>query len=300
MTLPESLLPLALQFLGGPPASAEKIDGFYAEVWLLTGHNHQRVVLKCFRQPDNASRETLALDTLRAAGGAVLPQVLGQGLDAAGREVLILERVEGVDACAAIQSPTAITRFADQVTDILLHWHGISSPHGFQDIDGTWRADFAASWQQFAADRLAWLFSAAGEARTSLSMRQGFERVWRAADALVAPLAGSASSLIHDDCHASNFLADPVTQTLTAVIDPNHARFAHREFDLFHLNDARPDFRLLETYLEKHPAAPGFAARRWLFCLFDDLKHVQFTGWFDEDWFKRKFARFDAALASAA
>ncbi|MBB5191924.1 aminoglycoside phosphotransferase (APT) family kinase protein [Silvimonas terrae] len=300
MPLPEHLLPLATRFLGGIPLDAAKIDGFYAEVWLLRGPQQRQVVLKCFRQPGNASRETLALHTLRAAGGAVLPQVLGKGLDETGREVLVLERLDGVDACAAIQSPEAMTRFADRVTDILLHWHGVTSPLGFQDIDGSFRPGFVPSWQRFAQDRLAWLFSAAGEARTTLPMRQHFERIWRIADALVRPLADDISSLIHDDCHASNFLADPLTQTLTAVIDPNHARFAHREFDLFHLNDARPEFRLLETYLEKHPAAPGFGARRYLFSLFDDLKHVQYTGWFDHDWFMRKFAQFDEARARVA
>ncbi|GGP25722.1 phosphotransferase [Silvimonas amylolytica] len=299
MNLPDALLPVALRYLGGAPVQAKKIDGFYAEVWLVAGDNGQRLVLKHFRQPDNASRETSALNTLRAAGHAVLPRVLGQELDEVRREILVLEYLEGIDACAAIQSPSAIARFADQVTDILLHWHSISSARGFQDLDGSYRPNFKESWQRFGQDRLAWLFSASGEARTTLPMRRGFERIWRNADALVAPLAEDASSLIHDDCHASNFLADPVTQSLTAVIDPNHARFAHREFDLFHLNDARPELRLLETYLDKHAVAPGFTARRWLFSLFDDLKHVEHTNWFDEDWFMRKFRYFDHALANA-
>lgn len=296
MQLPARLEPVIPCYLTSPICELQQIDGFYAQVWLARTVNGSAAVFKCYRQPNNMAREAAALATLSAAGGAVLPRVLGQEQDELG-EILVLQRLPGVNACAGLQDPTDIHRFADAVTDILLRWHSHSSPQGHQDLDGTFRSSFGESCRHFVGERLGWLHSPQGIARTTQKMRDAIDHIWAQGEALLAPIANDASSLIHDDCHAANFLVSPQTRQVTAVIDPCHSRFSHREIDLFHLNDARPEFRLLETYLEKHPAKPGFAARRWLFSVFDDVKHVQFSNWFDENWFMGKAESFRQALA---
>ncbi|MBM5572241.1 phosphotransferase [Deefgea chitinilytica] len=121
-------------------------------------------------------------------------------------------------------------------------------------------------------------------------LRAAYAKLWDERERFLAPITGP-SSLCHDDPHACNFLYDVVTGLPTAAIDPCDVAYRHREQDIFHLADAYPQWRLLETYIEQCSLAAGYAARRWFFSLWDDVKHSVNVGWYDAPWFAAKFTR---------
>ncbi len=111
-------------------------------------------------------------------------------------------------------------------------------------------------------------------------------------------LADDTPSLIHDDPHPGNFLADAQTGALTAVLDPGRSRFSHRELDVFHLPMAGRSC-LYDAYLASYPLHAGYATRRLLFSVLDDVWHIERADWFDEAWMQRKLGALDAALTAA-
>ena len=117
-------------------------------------------------------------------------------------------------------------------------------------------------------------------------------RLWEQKDQVLSPI-NSRSSLVHDDCHIGNVLFDPKTFKVAAILDPCDTGYKHREFDLFHLDDVRPDLKLVERYQEKVPSAEGFECRRWFLSLWDDAKHSRNMGWYDEQWLLAKVNQYN-------
>ncbi len=290
---------LCQQYLGGTPQEVEKITGFYADVYLVKV-GRLKAVLKCFRLPGQAKIEADGLNVLRQySHGVFVPEVIALHTPGEMGEALIMTYVDGIPASHALESPVSIDRFADECTDLLLSWHSMTRPTGFSDLDGRQYDDFASSYRAFLANRVAWLKSSLAAQRLGLNLRERiiglaaqFEHLPRSVDTL--------PTLIHDDCHAANFLVDPDSQRLCGVIDPCHARFAHRDLDLFHLPDVRPDFKLLQTYLAKAPQDAGLRTRLAYFSLFDDIKHAAATHWDDEEWLWRKIDKLEVQLAQVS
>lgn len=283
-------------YLGGTPQEIEKITGFYADVFLVKV-GKLKAVLKCYRLPGQAQLEADGLNFLRQySHGVIVPEVIAMHTPGDSGEALIMSYVDGIPASHALESPVSIDRFADDCTDLLLSWHSITRPAGFSDLDGREYGDFATSYRAFLANRVAWLQSSLAAQRLGLQLRERIIALASQFDRL--PLsADTLPTLIHDDCHAANFLVDPDSQRLCGVIDPCHARFAHRDLDLFHLPDVRPDFKLLQTYLAKAPQDEGLQTRLAFFSLFDDVKHAAATHWDDEEWLWRKLEKLEIKLA---
>ncbi|QZA78198.1 phosphotransferase [Deefgea tanakiae] len=289
---------LCHQYLGGTPQEIEKITGFYADVFLVRV-GKLRAVLKCYRMPGQAQLEADGLNFLRQySHGVVVPEVIAMHTPGDLGEALILTYVDGIPASHALESPVSIDRFADDCTDLLLNWHSITRPMGFSDLDGREYNDFASSYRTFLANRVTWLQSSLAAQRLGLQLRERIIALATRFDSL--PFGAEAlPTLIHDDCHAANFLVDPDSHRLCGVIDPCHARFSHRDLDLFHLSDVRPDFKLLQTYLAKAPQDEGLSTRLAFFSLFDDIKHAAATHWDDEEWLWRKIEKLETKLAQA-
>ncbi|WP_027469120.1 phosphotransferase [Deefgea rivuli] len=289
---------LCQQYLGGAPNEIEKITGFYADVFLVR-IGRLRAVLKCYRLPGQAQQEADGLDVLRQySHGVIVAEVIAVHTPGEMGEALLMTYVPGIPASHALESPVSIDRFADECTDLLLNWHSVTRPTGFSDLDGAEYADFASSYRVFLANRVMWLQSSLAAQRLGLNLRERIIGLAGQFD-LLPVSADTLPTLIHDDCHAANFLVDPDSQRLCGVIDPCHARFAHRDLDLFHLPDVRPDFKLLQTYLAKAPQDDGLQTRLAYFSLFDDIKHAAATHWDDEEWLWRKIDKLETRLAQA-
>ena len=289
---------LCQQYLGGKPQEMEKITGFYADVFLVK-IGKLKAVLKCYRMPGQAQLEADGLNFLRQySHGVIVPEVIAMHTPGESGEALILTYVDGIPASHALESPVSIDRFADDCTDLLLSWHSITRPAGYSDLDGRDYSDFASSYRNFLANRVTWLQSSLAAQRLGLHLRERIISLAARFDHL--PFGVEAlPTLIHDDCHAANFLVNPDSHRLCGVIDPWHARFAHRDLDLFHLSDVRPDFKLLQTYLRKCPQDDGLSTRLAFFSLFDDIKHAAATHWDDEEWLWRKVEKLESKLAQA-
>ncbi|MCB5196163.1 phosphotransferase [Deefgea salmonis] len=286
---------LCQTYLGGTPHQVEKVTGFYADVYMVTVGS-VRAVLKYYRLPGQAQLEAAGLDFLRQySHGIKIPEVIALHTPGDIGEALIMTYVSGIPASHALESPVMIDRFADECTDLLLSWHSVTRPTGFSGLDGCQYADFASSYRAFLQQRVQWLKSNWATQHLGLHLRERLIALAEQFDALPVSAAG-LPTLIHDDCHAANFLVDPETQRLCGVIDPCHARFAHKDLDLFHLQDVRPDFNLLPTYLAKSPQDAGLRTRLAYFSLFDDIKHAAATHWDDEEWLWRKVDKLDVLM----
>ncbi|UXY15662.1 phosphotransferase [Chitiniphilus purpureus] len=279
-------------WLGGPARVDQVIDGFYGQVYLLELAGGGRRVIKRFRIPGFAVQEAKATWLLRQRTPAHLavPEILRFELAQQRQwDCFLMTFVPGVNATETpVEHADAL---AEQIVALQRHWHA-QLGEAFEDLDGVRYPTFLDSYRAYLSKRCAFLQSAEG---FSSGLKSRLLATLSGLEARLQPLAADPPVFIHDDGHAGNYLVDPVTWKLCAVIDPAGARFSHRELDLFHLPDARADYRLLERYLAQSPCAPGWPARRWLFSIWDDIKHAEFTGWRDEAWFERKLAEFEAA-----
>ncbi|WP_255987991.1 phosphotransferase [Chitinolyticbacter albus] len=282
----------APRWFGGAAELDATYEGFYAQVYRMRLPDGRLRTVKCFRQQGMAAREALSLKRLRlnSPSQVAVPELIAIELDAS-MQTLVQTWVDGVPSGEVAHEYAG--PLGEAIVDVLLHWHA-QAGDAFEDQQGGRHVDFASCYHADLTRLSAWLAGADG---FSDATRARILATGELAPALIAPLAGEAPVFIHDDCHAWNFLADPVSGHLTGVIDPAQARYSHRELDLFHLPDAAPQLDLLNRYLAQSPCAPGWPQRRWLFSLWDDVKHAMLVGWRDEAWFERKLGEFDAALA---
>ncbi|SMC21076.1 Predicted kinase, aminoglycoside phosphotransferase (APT) family [Andreprevotia lacus DSM 23236] len=287
----------ALVWFGERPVVQQVFNGFYGQVCIVQLADSTLRVVKRFRIHGFAEREYRATRLLRSMTPAhiAVPDILHfEPAAVGGWDAFVMSHIAGVNAC-----DTPLEHADGLIADIVAlqqHWHAQGS-RMFQDLLGNEYPTFAASYRADLEARCDFLRSA-----------DGFDAAQKAAlfatlddlDPLLAPLADDAPCFIHDDGHAANYMVDPQSWRLNAVIDPAGARYAHRELDLFHLPDARADFNLLDHYLAQNPCAPGWEARRYLFSLWDDIKHAELTGWRDSAWFERKLAAYAVARGACA
>ncbi|GLS02991.1 hypothetical protein GCM10007860_01340 [Chitiniphilus shinanonensis] len=283
---------ICLRWLNEKPRLDQVIDGFYGQVYLLTLADGSRRVIKRFRIPGFARFEKRATQRLRQYTPAAIavPEILQfESAEQGGWDAFLMPFVSGVPAYdTPLEHAPALV---EDIVALQRHWHAQRSD-AFEDLEGNRHPTFLSSYRAYLAPRIAFLQGADG---FSDVQKQRLLATLDDLETVLLPLADDTPSFIHDDGHAGNYLVDPQTWRLCAVIDPAGARFAHRELDLFHLPDSRPEYGLLEHYLAQAPTAPGWPRRRWLFSLWDDIKHAEYTGWRDEAWFERKLAAFEQA-----
>ncbi|KAF0812421.1 hypothetical protein IGB42_03089 [Andreprevotia sp. IGB-42] len=286
----------SLAWFGEAPVVQQVFNGFYGQVCVLRLANGEQRVVKRFRTAGLAEREARATRLLRQMTPAaiVVPEILRfETVAEGGWDAFVMSFVAGVNSSETpLEHADAL---AEEIVTLQRHWHA-QRGSGFEDLDGRSYPNFAASYRAYLQPRCAFLEHADG---FSAGLKTALFATLDDLDTLLAPLANDPPSFIHDDGHAGNYLVDPATWRLVAVIDPAAARFSHRELDLFHLPDARADFRLLERYQAQTTMPEGWPLRRWVFSIWDDIKHAEFTGWRDTAWFEKKLAEFAAVRVSA-
>ncbi|WP_051304969.1 phosphotransferase [Chitinilyticum litopenaei] len=285
------------------PERIREIAGFYGHVVMLAGPETQpAVAVKFAFQDGRCAREITALERLRPHSSLPLPAVVAQtSLSVAGgnqpHEVLVLAALPGVAPWdlppASVRAPQAAT----EVARVLAAVHGVSDPRGFECPDASFTPSLLGAFEAWFAP--VWHYAAADAAPFSPALRSKLAALWAARSALLAPINAEPSSLVHDDPHLGNLLFDAQTGLPTALLDPCDVAFRHREQDVFHLADAMPDWRVMEAYEALSPMTAGWEVRRWFFSIWDDVKHSRNRGWYDEDWFERKFIQLRDALQSS-
>ena len=274
-----------------------EVPSFYGHVVFISSEQGEYVV-KFSRQAGRLASEVQALNRLRPHSVLPMPEILFHGLvtsEQGDLDTLLMPRLSGVPAWELPDPLPNPAQTAQQIVEQMLAWHAVSDARGFEHADGSFTNEFLPAFESWV--RPLQQFIAANDSPFSAELRAAYAKLWDERESFLAPISGP-SSLCHDDPHACNFLYDVDTGFPTSAIDPCDVAFRHREQDIFHLADAYPQWRLLETYIEQCPLAEGYAARRWFFSLWDDVKHSVNVGWYDAPWFAAKFTRLAETDAS--
>jgi aminoglycoside phosphotransferase (APT) family kinase protein len=235
---------------------------------------------------------------LRSHARALVPEVLA--LHAATpdfpAEALTMTWIPGVNA-SKLQFPdeAARRRFVDDAVANLRAWHAVRHDAGFGPLEGP----FSGSWLAAYGARVgAWHAQVQAPPHAAVVSPPVRRVLDRSVEAIGAVFGGrrAPAVLVHSDYNAWNLMADPESYALTGVIDPIDAGWADPEIDLFHLPNARPEFGLLERYLEE----VAVDARLWLrlrfYRLWDDVKHYLRVGWYQEAYFRQQAELLAAEL----
>ncbi|KLV04152.1 phosphotransferase [Photobacterium aquae] len=267
-------------------ATLSKIEQtFYGWVVFL-GSGKSRVVVKFSREVGRLVLELDGLQRLRKSVSCKVPEVLFFGRED-GHDYLMLEWVDGMPAHKLPATPMAISAFRDSYVDVLLEMHEHSA-EGYEIPKQGFTDSFDSAFEHWMSPVYRYVMSEYSPFTPHL--REIYGQLWESRADILSELKG-APSLIHDDCHIGNVLFDPKTFKVSAVLDPCDVGFRHREMDLFHLYDVRPELGLVEHYCKHVTLDDGFELRRWFFSLWDDAKHSRNMGWFDAQWLEGKVAK---------
>ncbi|MCG2838437.1 phosphotransferase [Photobacterium sp. WH77] len=260
---------------------------FYGWVAFLATEK-RRVVIKFCRQAGRLSQEINSLNRLRSMVDCKVPEILFFGCED-GNEFIVMEWVEGVPANELPNEGHALKVFSEHFTDILINMHNQPHDEGFEIAENKYDSQIIPAFEiwmdpvfQYVSDR---------ESPFSTELKNHFEKLWDDRQHVLEPM-NEKPSFVHDDCHLANVLFDAKTFKVAAILDPADAGIKHREFDVFHLNDIRPELDLIARYVAKYPLAEGYEMRRWYLSLWDDAKHASNIGWYDEQSFMYKLQEY--------
>ena len=270
------------------PQVSEIQETFYGWVVFLASDN-AKVVVKFSREIGRLAKEIKGLERLQQALPCPVPQVLYFGREE-GYDFIMLEWLEGISAHQIPNDPIAIKRFSDGYLELLHTLHEMHNPQGFELDNGQFEANLPQAFAHWMGTVYRYIVSEVSP--FTPAQKRAYESLWAMKDAILST-ASSESSLIHDDCHVGNILVDPKSFEVTAILDPCDVGFKHREMDIFHLFDVRPELQLAERYQQEVALQPGFDIRRWYLSLWDDAKHSRNMGWYDEAWIQNKLVQFE-------
>ncbi|AJR06026.1 phosphotransferase [Photobacterium gaetbulicola] len=270
------------------PDLSEIHETFYGWVVFLASEK-AKVVVKFSREIGRQAKEIKGLERLRQALTCPVPEVLYFGREE-GYEFIMLEWLEGISAHQIPNDPIAIERFSESYLALLHTMHEINAPQGFESERGQFYTSLTTAFSDWMGPVYRYIISEVSP--FSPAQKQAYQSLWAMKDEILST-ASPISSLIHDDCHIGNILVDPKSFEVTGVLDPCDVGFKHREMDIFHLYDVRPEMRLAERYQQAVSLPPGFELRRWYFSLWDDAKHSRNMGWYDEAWIQNKLTTFN-------
>ena len=248
-----------------------------------------RAVVKFSREIGRLGKELKGLSRLSKAVNCPVPSVLFFGREQ-GYDYLMLEWLDGISAHRLPNDPKASEVFREHYTNVLLELHEHSVEQGFEVGESHFESCLGKAFEHWMMPVLRYVTSD-GSPFSSV-LKEFYHTLWEKKEQILSPI-NSRSSLVHDDCHLGNVLFNPVTFKVSAILDPCDLGYKHREFDLFHLYDVRPDLKLAERYQEKVAPADGFESRRWFLSLWDDAKHSRNMGWYDEQWLLAKVNKFN-------
>lgn len=275
------------------PQVSEIHETFYGWVVFLASDN-AKVVVKFSREIGRLAKEVKGLDRLRQALPCPVPEVLFFGREE-GYDFIMLEWLQGISAHQIPNEEHAIKRFSESYLELLHTLHSISDPRGFELESERFDTSLSQAFTFWMEPVYRFVVSE-GSPFTAVQ-KQAYRSLWERKEHILSG-ALPESSLTHDDCHVGNILVDPKSFEVTAILDPCDVGFKHREMDIFHLFDVRPEIQLAERYQQDVPLQPGFELRRWYFSLWDDAKHSRNMGWYDEAWTQNKLSQFDKIVSA--
>lgn len=260
---------------------------FYGWVAFLATEK-RRVVIKFCRQAGRLSQEINSVNRLKSMIDCKVPEILFFGCEE-GHEFIVMEWVDGVPAHELPNEPYALKVFSDDFTELLINMHNQPHYEGFEIAENKYDSQIIPAFETWMEPVLQHVLD--GQSPFSAELKNYFEKLWDERHCVLAPM-NEQPSFVHDDCHLANVLFDEKTFKVAAILDPADAGIKHREFDVFHLNDIRPELDLIARYVEKYPLAEGYEIRRWYLSLWDDAKHASNIGWYDEQSFIYKLQKY--------
>ncbi|MGR5146946.1 phosphotransferase [Photobacterium alginatilyticum] len=267
-------------------------ETFYGWVVFIASPRGKAVV-KFSREIGRLAKEITGLKRLSDCLDCSVPEILFFGREE-GYDYIMMEWLDGMSAHDLPNDPVALESFRESYTDLLLALHDNQAQQGFELAEGQYEPCLIKAFDSWMAPVLRYVQS--GCSPFSPKLKEAYGSMWERKEEILSPINNN-SSFVHDDCHVGNVLFDPRTFKVAAILDPCDAGYKHREFDLFHLYDVRPDLKLVERYQEKVPLAEGFELRRWFLSLWDDAKHSRNMGWYDEAWLTSKVNQFNEIYA---
>lgn len=269
----EGLLDDLGQLLGEPVSRAEVIGrGQVATVYSLYDSQNRTfpVVAKAYPVAGVAQNEMNKLLLLSRHSWVRVPAVHSvycPTRTSLYKEILLLERLPGITVSAPCRSTDRSQALSEHIVDCLLSWHRVDS-QGFTGISGNlkeqgwteWYTRYQVQlWNQLEA------FTDCDYAERVILYRslEKTSRLFSEFD--------DTCVLVHGDFRLRNLLKDVKTDQLLAVLDPGEIQAAPREYDLMHLCDDPFAEKVLSTYLKRAPVAEQFAARRWLYKVWDEV-----------------------------
>lgn len=265
-------------------------EGFYGVVFKATiPKEPYRVILKCYKTPGRHISEADQLNLLRKYSLIKIPNVyvIHDQTEGIPVDALIMEYIDGTNAAHLPTDHPHRNHFIKQMVDNLLHIHSITHHKGFSI--GT--HVFYPDWQKCFSHHINQLYQILLTNHQDLVVPY----VLDIAELSIEKMEGifkepiKKSSLIHSDYNLWNILVNEKTANITAVIDPLDVSWADRELDLFHLQNADGDrFGLLDYYRHHHRLSDLFEVKNAFYWFWDDIKHLENMGWYDEGHFVRQ------------
>ena len=279
METPKALESFLRAHSEGPISAPKRLGGgYYADVYLVQCGKDGQTVLKAYKQAGVMQAEITQLGILREHAAVPMPRVLWtHEADAElSFDVLAMDFLPGTNGGAVRYfSRKKRERLAEQVVDILLHFHQTESPDGFGEIGSNARY---ATFQDYYKPRAASILEAASKLDMPEAVFATAKAAFEQFDSLFY-LPIERASLIHGDYNMWNILVDKTACKVTAVIDPCNGCWADSEMDLYQLNNANGrQFRLLEIYAKKKPLTANFAQKNAFYELFTELEHYARSG----------------------
>ncbi|MGL5726783.1 MAG: phosphotransferase [Plesiomonas sp.] len=264
-----------LSLLLGEKVSRTEIvgKGAFSTVFALYDSSNAAfpVVAKAYPMKGMAESEISKLSVLARHAMVRMPAIYGvhhSEQSAAFKEVVLMERLAGISVTAPCRNANRSAALSEQIADCLLSWHRVDG-QGLSGLSGE-LSDVA--WPLWYRQYLAGLWSAieANPAFCDYAERIVLYRSLERYDQFFSEF-DDASVLVHGDFKLRNLLKDAKTDQLIAAIDPGPMQCAPREFDLIHLCCEPFAEKVLSTYLQRAPVAEQFAARRWLYKVWDEV-----------------------------
>lgn len=267
-------------------------EGFYGTVYLICiAKEPFRLIVKIYKHRGRNLHEFQQLNLLRKYSLLKVPQVyfVHNTSDDIPFDAITMEYVEGINASMLPTEHPNRESFANEMVENLIHLHSISNENGFGE-DGNMFSDWNSCLRS-RIKKMHFILHSEFEPRISPYILEIADKSFESLDKIfVSPIK---SSLIHSDYNLWNILVDEKTAKITAVIDPINAGWADREMDLFHLENADGErFELLERYKRNAGLSELFPLKNAFYWFWDDIKHMENTGWYDE----KRFMSFAAKL----
>ncbi len=259
------------------PHHYEVRETLYGWIVFTLGQKNN-VVIKFSKQIGQLQHEISHLQKLKQHLTSLIPNVLFFGLEE-GLDFLVLEWLPGHSAHTLIGTETQQIHFADQYTDILLQLHEVTDSRGFQCTSEQFTPSITKAFEAWYKDIHHFITHDITPLPSELKRK--YQYLWEVREEVLSPITNEPASLVHNGAHLGNVLFDPKTFNVTGLVDPGDCGYKHREWDIAHLNQVRPDLCLQEWYEKKHRLTDGHQKRQIYLQLWEQAKDMHRIGWHD-------------------